>query len=573
MDKSRILKGLTNLSVNVYSVSSAASKAANNSPVSKNYSSISRHKYVRSRFQHGEDVVKERVASCLAQLEQFTRRFGVPAKSAWLSEANVLIVQQALHGHLEVLPTEVLAKMVDCENTVNVIIEKEWAPMEKSRQQALERFKMETRAKSEISQGLVRQAMAAFGNSMKAEQPSVSSENVVATNSGRSASKEEMPAEGKLNEGKAQDSSTDSKNDSVMTPARRYSAKNQLTVVVREETTAEGTAYLADDFEKRKIVSPTGSDDFAIAVPAPEEKANPPEVREAVDSIVESLHRDDETSNLEDNFTEPFSITNDASSSQSRHDIPTAASSPLGDPPVAAITSSVDTELPEITEIRLPHEASTNQTRSIRVDAATNDISRSSWKTDSLARSHSGDPEPSANEDQQVVPAQEIIEDNRRIEWQDEGSQWHIPRVGSSSDLGTRILVSPELSCTRSDPYEATSLFQSIDSLQPDRLSEASEFAVIDPGTGLDHTQSIVASSEMSFNTSIPSLGESESLGASTSTVVMGVVDAIGRSGQAEDFEDSASSLGPAPAATTLDVQNDSVMTFDDSDIEELVLT
>ncbi|KAF1793495.1 hypothetical protein GQ600_11152 [Phytophthora cactorum] len=105
--------------------------------------SIPRHKYVRSCFQHDEDAVKERVASCLAELEQFSRRFGVPAKSVRLSEGNLRIVQQALHGHLEVLPTEVSSKMVECENAVNAIIEKEWVPMEKTHQEALERLKVE----------------------------------------------------------------------------------------------------------------------------------------------------------------------------------------------------------------------------------------------------------------------------------------------------------------------------------------------------------------------------------------------------------------------------------------------
>ncbi|KAG6612604.1 Zinc finger, C2H2 [Phytophthora cinnamomi] len=148
----------------------AASNVVSSDPALKNYSSISRHKYVRSRFQHDENAVKERVASALAQLEQFSHRFGVPAKSAWLSEENLQIVQQALHGHLEVLPNEVLARMIECENSVNGIIEKEWVPMEKTRQQALDRFKMEAHAKSEISQGLVRQAMATFGASVKSAQ-------------------------------------------------------------------------------------------------------------------------------------------------------------------------------------------------------------------------------------------------------------------------------------------------------------------------------------------------------------------------------------------------------------------
>ncbi|KAI9999067.1 hypothetical protein PInf_003746 [Phytophthora infestans] len=126
--------------------SAALYAASSNAPVLRNYSSISRHKYVRSRFQHDEDAVKERVASCLEQLEQFSRRFGAPPKSIRLSEDNLPIIQQALHGHLEGLPTDVLSKMVECEQVVNVMIEKEWVPMEKTRQKALERFKAENQS-------------------------------------------------------------------------------------------------------------------------------------------------------------------------------------------------------------------------------------------------------------------------------------------------------------------------------------------------------------------------------------------------------------------------------------------
>ncbi|UIZ21504.1 hypothetical protein KXD40_000171 [Peronospora effusa] len=105
---------------------SAANEVANHSVAPKNYSPIPQHKYIRSRFQHDEDLVKKRVASCHLQLEQFARRFGVSARSAWISEDNVQTAQQALHEHLEVLPTDVLTKMVECENTVNALIEKEW---------------------------------------------------------------------------------------------------------------------------------------------------------------------------------------------------------------------------------------------------------------------------------------------------------------------------------------------------------------------------------------------------------------------------------------------------------------
>lgn len=54
--------------------------------------------------------------------------------------------------------------MIECEGTVNSSIEKEWVPREKSRQQALELLKVQTRTKSQLNQDLVRQAMTAFSS-------------------------------------------------------------------------------------------------------------------------------------------------------------------------------------------------------------------------------------------------------------------------------------------------------------------------------------------------------------------------------------------------------------------------
>lgn len=110
-------------------------------------------------------------------------------------------------------------------------------------------------------------------------------------------------------------------------------------------------------------------------------------------------------------------------------------------------------------------------------------------------------------------------------------------------------------------------------SLESDRLSTASEFAIIEPAARLDYRQSIVASSEMSFGMDIPSLGDSgESVEASTSAVVMGLIDALGKQDGAGLTMDAVPQPDPLPAPSAT-VPNDSVMSFDDSDIEEVVLT
>lgn len=68
--------------------------------------------------------------------------------------------------------------MVECETTVNKLIETEWAPREKTRRQALERFKLAAQAKSALNQALVKQAMAAFaaGSNPKTERKAVVAE-------------------------------------------------------------------------------------------------------------------------------------------------------------------------------------------------------------------------------------------------------------------------------------------------------------------------------------------------------------------------------------------------------------
>lgn len=131
-------------------------------PTSKSHSSLPGRSYLRSRYPHDERAVHDRISSHMAQLEQLSRRFGVPPRATVLSSEHVQVVQRALHGHLEVLPTEVLQAMVECERSVNAVIEHEWVPREKTRQLALERLKAQHRAKAALSQDLVKQAMVAL---------------------------------------------------------------------------------------------------------------------------------------------------------------------------------------------------------------------------------------------------------------------------------------------------------------------------------------------------------------------------------------------------------------------------
>ncbi|KAF1320304.1 hypothetical protein FI667_g12557, partial [Globisporangium splendens] len=130
----------------------------------KRFSSLSKRAYLRSRYQHDESIVKQRIEDHVRRLEQISQRFGIPPKCNLLSNEHLQIVQQALHGHLEILPTDVLQKMIDCDGAVNSIIEKEWIPREKTRQLALDRLKAETHAKSQRNQDLVKLAMLSFAS-------------------------------------------------------------------------------------------------------------------------------------------------------------------------------------------------------------------------------------------------------------------------------------------------------------------------------------------------------------------------------------------------------------------------
>ncbi|TMW66168.1 hypothetical protein Poli38472_003933 [Pythium oligandrum] len=128
----------------------------------KTFSSLPRRKFLRSRHLHDEESVKQRIESCMQRVEQAAQRFGVPPQSTLLSSKHMQIVQQALHAHLEILPTEVLETMIKVENTVHSLIETEWVPNERSRKEALQRLTANLQIKSQQNQGLVRQAMAAF---------------------------------------------------------------------------------------------------------------------------------------------------------------------------------------------------------------------------------------------------------------------------------------------------------------------------------------------------------------------------------------------------------------------------
>ncbi|RLN88038.1 hypothetical protein BBJ28_00026414, partial [Nothophytophthora sp. Chile5] len=236
----------------------------------RTYRSLPRHKFVRSRFHHDEQVVNQRISSCLEQLEQFSQRFGVPAKSSWLSNDNLQLVQRALHGHLEVLPTDVLSKMVDCENAANAIITKEWVPREKARQQALERFKVETQAKSQANQGLVRQAMAAFTSTGEAKQQSGAGleERVEIEDADRlgiaGIEKDESGP------GREEGQDVNIEKPKLLGPAqgRRYSDSNALTVTIEERAGRCGSAQ--EKAEPSRVLEEHSSamrNDAAPAIP------------------------------------------------------------------------------------------------------------------------------------------------------------------------------------------------------------------------------------------------------------------------------------------------------------------
>ncbi|KAK1932550.1 Zinc finger protein DZIP1L [Phytophthora citrophthora] len=504
-------------------------------PVSRNCSSISRHKFVRSRFQHDEDTVKDRVASCLAKLELFSHRFGVAAKSAYLSEASLQLVQKALHGHLGVLPTEVLSKMVERENAVNEIIVKEWAPMEKTRQEALERFKLEIRAKSEITQGLVRQAMAALGGSVRESQPSGTGGEVVTVNEGNSCNVVELPTESVAGASTAQISDVSGKNDSETAPARRYSANNQLTVVVGGKVTTESTNYLTEEDSNFQAQN----DNFAIGSTEDVEKAH------TSSNVPDTIGDRDEGASSLGNKSTKSSADPSVQSEQEMVDAVLAS-------PVEPKTAPIETRPIQLATTTTGH----------RNSPETNFLAA---KTNSAELSASESP---STRDAQVSVVKNVG-DKSRSEWGDEeqkvGAQWDLQCVGFSSDLEAKSHISTDHPDFTNSPQPS----HSVDSVH---LSSISEFAATKSSTGLDRSLSVM-SSEISFATSIPSLGgEDESVKSSTSAVTTGAADSISRRSIAEDVEESAASFSPTDTPAR-EISNDSVMSFDDSDIEEVVLT
>ncbi|KAG1707468.1 hypothetical protein DVH05_026666 [Phytophthora capsici] len=512
-------------------VAQRAQRAASNIvlgdiPVSRNCSSISRHKYIRSRFQHDEDAVKERVASCLAQLELFSQRFGVAPKSVYLSETSLQLVQKALHGHLEVLPTEVLSKMVECENAVNGIIVKEWMPMEKTRQEALERFKREVLAKSEITQGLVRQAMAAFGGCSNSEE-------VATLNKDNSRNVIRLPTES-VADATAQLSDASTKNDSEKTPTRRYSANNQLTVVVGEKVTTEGTNYLTEEVHGSNF--PAQNDNFAVGSTEDVEKAHPYKVHATINDLDEGQHRENEASNLDNKSTHSDADDQPDPSIQSEEETADAVSASPTEPKTTSI------------EIR-PIQAARKTLETNFLAEKTNSAELPAF-------------ESSPTRDAQVSVVENVSDESQKNEWGDEeqkeSAQWDLQRVDFSADL-----EAPQLRISMDHP-EFINSPQPPHSVDSDHLSSISEFTTAKSSTG-PHRPLSVMSSEIS----IPSLGEE---GGSVEASTSGLVDSVSRRNIVEDAEEAAASFSPiyTPAR---EIPNDSVMSFDDFDIEEVVLT
>lgn len=142
---------------------SAATKSVSKNDYTKPCAPIARRKFLRSQYPHSESLVKDRIKSCLERLDKFSDRFGVSSRNgSQLSTEHFSHVRQALHAHLEMLPTDVLERMIECENKVNRIIETEWVPLEVTRQGALDKLKVETQKRSLLNQELVKQAMSMF---------------------------------------------------------------------------------------------------------------------------------------------------------------------------------------------------------------------------------------------------------------------------------------------------------------------------------------------------------------------------------------------------------------------------
>jgi hypothetical protein len=125
----------------------------------KTFISLPKRPYLCSRYQHEEEAIANQIEHVMDRLNHVCKRYGVLPSSTSLSENHMQIVQQVLHAHLEILPTEVLNKMIDQEKLVNEFITVEWLPMEEARQRALEELKLAAQEKSEKNQQLILQAM------------------------------------------------------------------------------------------------------------------------------------------------------------------------------------------------------------------------------------------------------------------------------------------------------------------------------------------------------------------------------------------------------------------------------
>lgn len=504
----------------------------------KAYSSIPTHKFVRSRFEHSSDAVKERVTSCLQQLEQFSSRFGVPAKSVWLSNENAKLVQQALHGHLEVLPSNVLAKMIDCESAINSIIEKEWMPQERNRQRALTQFKMEVHERSEASQGLIKRAMVAFGRPVQPEQPT-------------SADSDDVHKSGKI------ESSVESVQsvEAVSTfapgsaPIRRYSANNQLTIVVDGEAMNDNHAYIPD----------------RVHVPRNEAESvqKPHEILDTIDpkATVSPSHQEDNTSLVSEVALVPDSSPEQGTVSlETDNGVVSAATTGFG-------FSERDESPRNVQELPtgLVEEAnSSGNSEYMPMPHTTSDTDEVGKVVASVVTL--------CSQDDSITGSRTEDADGKDVE----EVQVSEPHVNSYAAMEPRHADHLELSdLPVEEPQEVVNIFSS-NFFEPDQLSPSSPLPPIHQGEEIEeHTLSMVASSEMSF-ASIPSLGtESVTMGDSTSTVPMFSVQQtadVTENEAVHERDDLIPVTNDSEPGVTA-VETNSVMSFDESDIEEVILT
>ncbi|RLN92319.1 hypothetical protein BBJ28_00018455 [Nothophytophthora sp. Chile5] len=565
--------------------------------------SLPRHKFVRSRFHHDEQVVNQRISSCLEQLEQFSRRFGVPAKSSWLSSDNLQLVQRALHGHLEVLPTDVLSKMVDCENAVNAMITKEWVPREKARQQALERFKVETQAKSQANQGLVRQAMAAFTSTGEAKQQS-------GVGLGKGAEVEDADRLGTagIEKNESGSSREEGQDVSIEKPkllglgqGRRYSGSNVLTVTIEERAGGYGAAQgKTEDSRVPEEHSSAMRNNAAPAIPHQTTDAvDHPQTLLGQKASIERLQNDhlDDENGVEDVAVADSNGGVDAEDLPVRRDLPGAQIASVAVKSRLLYPEQTPSEIPLVSassvaaanEFKDAENSSTD-----RLGEEQGDTTRRSsavlLRTDSTGDEVAGQADvgfavPTMTDESALK--EPAIEELGTIPEQE-------PSVAATAGFRSPPLIttaSPAASPTISGFEGAASALQSLDSLESDRLSAVSPFAEAGLGRWTDRSIPAVASSEMSFDASIPSLGtDSVGVNASASKVVTALDDL-----QADKDEESLGgesfppvsesqeegSMVPAesprtrffatPASFTND--SDSVMSFDESGIEEVLLT